>query len=39
MVSIIIPCYNAQEYIMYAIESVLLQTIVHWELLIVAILR
>ena len=35
IVSIITPCYNASKYIAYTIESVIKQTYIHWELLIV----
>ena len=35
MVSVIIPCYNSQEFLAQAIDSVRLQTYVNWELLIV----
>ena len=34
LVSIIMPCYNAEAYIAQAIESVLNQTYTNWELLI-----
>ncbi len=34
-VSVIIPCYNAQEFIHRAVESVLRQTYKDWELLLV----
>jgi len=35
LVSIIMPCYNSQLYIAKAIQSVLLQTYIDWELLII----
>lgn len=35
LVSIIMPAYNAGEYIQEAIESVLNQTHIHWQLLII----
>ncbi len=35
MISIVIPVYNAQKYIVQAIESVLAQTYSDWELIIV----
>jgi glycosyltransferase involved in cell wall biosynthesis len=35
LVSIVMPCYNAENYIGEAIESVLLQTYENWELLVV----
>lgn len=35
LVSIIIPCYNSESYIIDAIDSVLAQTYPYWELLIV----
>lgn len=34
LVSIIMPCYNAERYIAQSIESVLAQTYTNWELLI-----
>lgn len=34
LVSIIMPCYNSESYIAVAIESVLAQSYVNWELLI-----
>ena len=34
LVSIIMPCYNAEHYIAQSIESVLAQTYTNWELLI-----
>ncbi|MDO5760834.1 MAG: glycosyltransferase family 2 protein [Bacteroidota bacterium] len=34
LVSIIIPCYNAERFISFAIESVLGQTYPYWELII-----
>lgn len=34
LVSIITPCYNAERFISFAIESVLNQTYPHWELII-----
>lgn len=34
LVSIIMPCYNAERYILNSIESVLAQTYQNWELLI-----
>lgn len=35
MISVIVPCYNAQEFIHRAVESVLQQTYKDWELLLV----
>src|SRR5690606_41464320 len=35
LVSVIIPFYNAERFIEEAIESVLVQTYPHWELLLV----
>ena len=35
LVSVIMPSYNASRFIAESINSVLLQTYVHWELLIV----
>ncbi|MHB8261935.1 MAG: glycosyltransferase [Bacteroidia bacterium] len=35
LVSIIIPCYNGEEFIEQTIQSVLTQTYIHWELLII----
>ena len=35
LVSIMMPAYNAEQYIGQAIESVLAQTYVHWELILV----
>ena len=35
LVSVVMPVYNSQEYLAEAIESVLGQTYVHWELLLV----
>lgn len=35
MISIVIPAYNAQKYIVHAIESVLAQTYSDWELIVV----
>ena len=35
LVSIVMPCFNAERYIAQAIESVLMQTYEYWELLIV----
>jgi glycosyltransferase involved in cell wall biosynthesis len=35
MISVIVPCYNAQEFIHRAVESVLQQTYKNWELLLV----
>lgn len=35
LVSIITPCYNADSYIAYTIESVLNQTYTNWEMLII----
>lgn len=35
MVSVVIPCYNAEKYISKTIESVISQTYTKWELLIV----
>lgn len=34
LVSIIMPCYNAERYIAQSIESVLAQTLTSWELLV-----
>lgn len=35
LVSVITPCYNGANYIAACIESVLAQTLVNWEMLIV----
>lgn len=35
LVSVIMPAYNAQEFIAEAIQSVLAQTYTHWELIII----
>jgi glycosyltransferase involved in cell wall biosynthesis len=35
LVSIVMPCYNAEKYIGMAIESVLLQTYQNWEIVVV----
>ena len=35
LISIIMPCYNSDKYIHYAIESILKQTYKLWELIIV----
>lgn len=35
LVSIVMPCYNAEKYIASAIESVIKQTYPYWELIIV----
>lgn len=35
LVSIVMPCYNAEKYITSAIESVIKQTYLYWELIIV----
>lgn len=35
LVSIIIPTYNCEEYIEQTIQSVLLQTYIHWEMIII----
>ena len=34
LVSVIMPCYNAERHISYAIESIIAQTYPHWELII-----
>lgn len=34
-VSVVIPCYNAAEYLMEAVESVVAQTFTDWEIIIV----
>jgi len=35
LVSIIMPCYNAEKFIAEAIESVIAQSYIHWELIVV----
>ena len=35
LVSIVMPAYNAQTYIVEAIESVIAQSYVHWELIVI----
>ena len=35
LVSVVLPAYNAQQYIVEAIESVMAQSYVHWELLVI----
>lgn len=35
LISIIIPCYNAEKYVHYCIESVLQQTYKNWECLLI----
>jgi len=35
LISIVMPAYNAQTYIVEAIESVIVQSYVHWELIII----
>lgn len=35
MVSVIMPCYNSEKFIVNSIESVLAQTMANWELIIV----
>jgi glycosyltransferase involved in cell wall biosynthesis len=35
LVSVIIPCFNAEKYLMETVESVIAQTYTHWEIIIV----
>ena len=35
LVSVIIPCYNSERYIVQSIESVIMQTFQQWEMIIV----
>jgi glycosyltransferase involved in cell wall biosynthesis len=35
LVSIIIPCYNAEDFLVQALESVLWQTYTHWECILI----
>ena len=35
LISIIVPCYNSERYIVQSIESVIMQTFQQWEMIIV----